>query len=460
MSRTPWKAVPAGLRLLPVVLVLLPAGCGGQAADTPRSASRSREQTPATPAVTVVRPVRKSFRREIVQPGEIQAFERTPLYARISGYVEKVHKDIGDPVKAGEILAELSVPERDEELAERKALVAQARAEVEQAKKVLAATEAELQSAAAKVKEAAAGRLRAGAEQRRAQLQYERLKKTSGVYPEEVLAETRLGAEAATAAVAEVEARVLSAEAERASRAARRDKAGADVRVAEARLEVARAAERRTAALLGYAKLQAPFAGVVIRRHVDPGHLLQAGGGAGQGEPVFVVARVDPVRIFVDVPETDAVLVKDGTRAEVRVQALGGEGFPGKVTRSAWALDPKGGRTLRTEIDLKNPGGRLRPGMYAHASIAVEHANVLAVPVSALVTQGEQTVVYRVEGGKALRTPVTVGLRDKDFVEVGKWRGHGQEGRWRDFGGAEEVIVRVPGALADGGAVTVSGKQD
>jgi hypothetical protein len=137
---------------------------------------------------------------------------------------------------------------------------------------------------------------------------------------------------------------------------------------------------------------------------------------------------------------------------------VNGEGFPGKVTRSAWALDPKGGRTLRTEIDLKNPGGRLRPGMYAIASLAVEHAGVLAVPASALVNEGELTFIYWVEGGKARRTPVTVGLRDKDFVEVGKWRSPGPQGRWQSFTGAEEVLARVPPSLGDGQAVTVSSK--
>src|SRR5204862_2804700 len=125
----------------------------------------------------------------------------------------------------------------------------------------------------------------------------------------------------------EVEAKVGSAEADRISREAKRDKARADVRVAQAHLKVAEAEQRRYAELVNYAQICAPFAGVVTRRKVDPGHSVQPVGGGAQGEALFVVSRTDTVRIFVDVPENDAVLVTDRTPAVVSVPALHGEEF-------------------------------------------------------------------------------------------------------------------------------------
>jgi multidrug efflux pump subunit AcrA (membrane-fusion protein) len=145
--------------------------------------------------------------------------------------------------------------------------------------------------------------------------------------------------------------------------------------------------------LVEYATLRAPFAGVVTRRHVEVGHSLQPSAGGGAGEAVFVVARMDPVRVFVDVPEAEAGLVADGTPAAVTAQALPGATFRGAGTRTAWGLDPRQ-RTLRAEIDLPNPDGKLRPGMYAYAVLSVSRPGRLAVPATAVVAQGDQKQFY------------------------------------------------------------------
>jgi HlyD family secretion protein len=445
-----WRA------LTPPVLfgLFILAGCQ-RSGGLPKADDFGKSTAPASSTVTSGKPVRKTIRHNIEQPGEIQAFEQTPMYARISGFVETVAKDIGDRVEKDEVLIELSVPEMVEEHQQKKALAEQAAAEVEQAKSLRAAAEAGLLSAAAKVTEVESTRQRAGLELRRAESQYERMKKSSGVISPEFIEENKLSFESAQATVAEIEARVKSAEAVKVEAAAKRDKADADVRVADARLRVAQAEERREAELLRYSKLRAPFKGVVVRRNVDPGHLLLAAVGAGgKGEPVFVVAQTETVRVFVDVPENDAVLVADGTPAVVSVQALKGEQFKGVVQRSAWALNPKA-RTLRTEIDVKNPDGRLRPGMYAYAVISPEHANVLSLPVAAVVTQGEQTFCYRLEAGKAVRTPIKIGFRDGQFVEVMKKQTE-KDANWVDFTGDEEVVTGGAATLTDGQAMTVA----
>jgi RND family efflux transporter MFP subunit len=398
--------------------------------------------------------VRKTLTHKVEGPGEVRAFEQAPIYPRISGYLLKVHKDIGNRVAEGEILAELSVPEMDAELRLKADLVVQARAEVELSKKLFQTAQATLRRSVAKIKVAEAARPRVQADLRQAESRYERLKKAPGVISAEQLEEARLGAESARAAVGEVEAQILEAEAARDESDARQARAWADVGVAEAHLRAAVSEERRYAALVDYAKLRAPFAGVVTVRNKDAGHFVQPV-TADKAEPVFVVARRDPVRVFVDVPDGDAVLVRDGTPAVVRVQALKGEEFSGEVTRSAWSLDPKE-RTLRTEIDLKNPQDRLRPHMYAYAAITVVRADVLAVPAAAVQAQGGKTFCYLVEGGKAVRTAVHAGIKDGEWVEVLRKRKPGDDGGWEAFTGEEVVITDDLSGLTDGQAVRVA----
>jgi HlyD family secretion protein len=196
----------------------------------------------------------------------------------------------------------------------------------------------------------------------------------------------------------------------------------------------------------------------VTRRSVNTGELVGLPGIGKAEPPLFVVARTDSVRISVALPEEAATAVTPGARAVIRVPALGGQEFGGKVTRMAGGLDP-GTRTLRAEIALPNPGGKLLPGMYGTAAITVEHAGAWALPSAAVVTQGGQTVVYRVEGGKALRTPVQVGLRGGGLVEVLKKQTRpgkaDEQGGWEDFTGEDQVVTSDPGKLADGQPVRV-----
>jgi RND family efflux transporter MFP subunit len=413
--------------------------------------------------VTTEKPTRRTVRRNIDQPGQIEAFQNTPVYAKTAGYVRKVHKDIGDAVRAGDLLAEVWVPELEEEYQEKKALAEQARAEVELAQKAHEAARAGYDTALAQVEVEQAGRARADALVKRWQSEYDRLKPAtrSGTLDRQTLDETEYQLEAAQAARKEVDARVKAAEAGQKEAGAKRDKALAEVAAAAARQRVAEAAQRRMGALVDYTRVRAPFQGVVSQRKVDEGHLLEMGAGS-KGEALFVVVQTDPVRIFVDVPEADAAWVKDGATANIRIQALGGASIPGMVTRNAWALDyspAKAARTLRTEIDLPNADGRLRPGMYARAVITLEHANVWTVPAAAVVTDGDQTICWRVENGKALRTPVQVGLRGGSLVEVVKKQTKpvrpGEAVAWEEITGNEEIITGNVAGLKDGDRVAV-----
>lgn len=419
---------------IPSTLAILctTAGCSRPSTAQPTPAPAA---APAQATVTTVKPEKKTMRRSLGQPGQIEAFQQTPLHAKISGFVQEVRADIGDVVENGQTLAVISVPEMDEELAEKEALVAEARAEVERAQKAQAAAEARVNLADAVLE--------------RWKAEHDRIDK---------LVQNKVAIDPKT--VDETRYQVEAARAARDEAAALRDRSQAEVRVAQARLQVAQAARRRVAALLDYADIRAPFDGVVIKRHVDKGHYAQPAQGGSKGEPLFVVVQTDPVRLFIDVPETDAVWVTDGTTARIRVPARPGKEFEGKVARTAWALDTRA-RTLRTEIDIDNPRGELRPGMYAHAALLLEHPDAWTVPASSIVIQGDQQAfLYRVENGKAVRTPVEIGLRDGATVEVMRKLTRparsGEKPVWEELTGREEVVAGNAAGLADGQAVSVN----
>jgi RND family efflux transporter MFP subunit len=369
--------------------------------------------------VTVVKPERKTLRRLIKRPGyNIEAYQSTPLYAKISGYVRKWNFDIGRRVRKGDVMAELWVPEMGVEVQQKEAAVLQAAAEIRQAR-------AEV--------------LRAQADYDRTKSQSERLARVdrTGVIAKEVVDEARLTFESAEAGVA---------------------KAQADVGVAEARLKVARKAREYAQTLLQYTQILAPFDGVVTQRKINDGDFVQPATGR-KGEALFVVEQVDPVRVFVNVPDLEAVWVRDGAAVSVRSQALPGQEFKGTVARNARSLDPTN-HTLRTEIDLPNAAGKLLPGMYVDVTITVEHRDVWTLPQSAVVTEEDQSFCYRVEGGKAVRTPLQPGLIGGGLVEVlkkqGRPAGSDTAGTWEDFSGEEVVVKGDVAGLKDGQTLRVS----
>lgn len=448
------------------VLLAAAAGCGQSSKDSRISSAPSGGEQPSL-TVAIVKPERTTLRRTVRQPGSIQGFEHTPVFSKLAGYVEKWHVNIDDRVKKGDVLAVLRVPEMDVEVKQKEALVQQADAEIKQATATAAAAEASLKSAEAKVKEAEAGRLCAQAEYRRTKSQYERLATVgkSGVMAKEAVEETRLGFESAEAGLAEVEARIKSAQATRDESEAKLSKTRADVIVADAHLAVAKENRDYAKTVRDYATLTAPYDGVVTRRHVNTGDFVQPATGM-KSEPLYVVERRDQVRIFVAVSEADAGWVSKGAKARVRVQVLPGQELTGEVERTSYSLD-RTARTLVAEIDLPNPKDQLRPGMYVSSTISGEHPGVLTLPASAVMTQGDVTQGYQsycflVQDGKVRRTPVEIGARGDDRVEVlrrqAKPAKSGEEGAWEDFTGQEAVVQDNLAALSDGQAVSVASK--
>lgn len=439
------------------------AGC-----NRPTGAKIESQAAPAqAPTVKTVKPEHKSVLRVIEQPAYLEAYEETPIFAQIKGRVQTVAVDMGDRVNGprvdktgkqtepGQVLAELWVPEMEEDVRQKKALIAQAEAEVNQASAAVDAAEANIQTAKALVREAQAGRTRAQALYESWQTQYKQQEKLvqSGSLDAQTLEVTGNQFKAADAARQEVEAKVGSAQATARESEAKRDKAKADHAAAIAKVQVAQAEEGRAAALLEYSKIRAPYDGVVTSRNVHTGYYL-----TGTGiKPLFVVARRDIIRVMVDVPEADAAFISDGVPARIRCQMIKDQDFQGKVTRSSWSLDAKA-RTLRAEIDLPNPQGKLRPGMYAYVTFKAESPSGFTLPAAAVVTQGEQVYCFRVENDKAIRTPLKIGARNAQEVQVFRKQTTvpskaGESGVWEDFTGQEEIAASNAASLADGQAV-------
>ncbi len=406
-----------------MVCVVMAGWVGCHASPDAETSSAAPRAAASTDGATVVRvtaakPLRKTLRLSTVQPGQIQAYEWTPLFAKLPAYVQEVHFDIGDRVEQNRSLADLWIPELEDDARQRAAQLAQAHAAVEQAVAAIRDAEAAVRTAEAEVREARAGTIRAQGRYRRWDSEFRRVSAlaTHGSLDRKVADETQDELAAADATREEVEAKVASTEAILAERKANVEKAKADLSVARANVAAAEAALARAKSLLQYTQIRMPYAGVVTQRNVNRGDFVQPVSTAG-AQSLFYVMRSDVVRIFVEVPEMEAPLVQQGAKASIAIQALSDKKTEGTVTRTSWALGPN--RTLRTEVDVPNPNGLLRPGMYATAEIVLrQRANVMALPVAAILKVGSQASCYCVENGRAVQKPITLGLQVADEVEV------------------------------------------
>jgi RND family efflux transporter MFP subunit len=378
-------------------------------ATKPRIESAPKAATVENEAVSVQvkLPDQSDLSRQVDLPGSIEALEEVTLYAKTAGYLKWIKVDIGDRVRKGQVLAEIDVPEMTPEYK---------------------GAEAEIERARANVMNAQAESERAKAELELKKITYERLKsirdEDRDVMPQQQVDEAKAQFDVARAMVNVAESKIKVAQGEAAK---------------------AEAVRARLSALMEYTKIQSPFDGVVTKRYVDPGALIQHASSQTNVSPVVTVARMETLRIFVDVTEPDVPFIKRGIPVTLTVDAMPGKTYQGACTRFATALDPKT-RTMRTEIDIPNRDGALRPGMFGRVRLALERRkNALTVPAGALISEGGQTYVYTVENGKARRVEVKTGFDDGIRVEV-----------TGGLTGAEPVIVTGKGAVKDGAPVKIA----
>jgi membrane fusion protein (multidrug efflux system) len=215
---------------------------------------------------------------------------------------------------------------------------------------------------------------------------------------------------------------------------------------ARGRLDIARANLERTQTLLSYARITAPFSGIVTARFVDPGAFIPSAtsGSAAQTAAMVTIADFDIVRAQVPVPEAEASHAQVGQPVKFTVEGRPGKLFEARISRLSYALDDAT-KTMLIEADVPNPDLALRPGMYATVKVGVEkHTDALLLPVDALVMEKVNAFAFVADGGQGKKTPIKIGFNDGAMVEV-----------LSGLKGNEAVILVGKMTLTDGAAVNV-----
>jgi len=334
----------------------------------------------AVPSVSVVRPRRSAPQQEIILPGNVQAYIEAPIYARTTGYLKRWYVDIGGHVTNGQLLAEIDTPELDQQLRQAQADLATAKANYE-------------------LSETTAAR-------------YQSLLQSDSVAKQDV------------------------------------DNAVGDMHAKKAMVDSASDNVKRLEQLQSFEKVYAPFDGVLTARETDIGQLISAAGGSGGNggstRELFRVAAVNPLRVYVNVPQTDSPSAQPGVAAYLTMPQFPGKRFPGRIVRNAEAIEQTS-RTLLTEVDVSNPRGEILPGAYAEVHLNLPApTSTLIIPVTSLIFRSEGLRIAVARQGHAVLLPVALGRDFGTEVEVASGLNDG-----------EAVITNPPDSLVDGEEVRV-----
>jgi RND family efflux transporter MFP subunit len=341
----------------------------------------------APPKVTVAVAKRMSAEADRVLPGDALPLLDAAMYARTTGYVKSRLVDIGDRVKEGQLLAEITAPDVDAQLAQAKANLAQAQANLP-----LSQAQAELAKTT--------------------------LKRDVDSGP---------GIGATLEQIDQDRAQVKVTEAQ--------------IEATRASIQVNQAMVDRFVVLQGFQKITAPFQGVITARNIDQGDLISADNLSSR--QMFHIMRTDVIRVFVNVPQVFSTGIKLGQQAFVYLRDDPARQFPGKVTRTADALDPST-RTLLTEVDVPNPENALRPGMYLQVKFVFDRtAAPIMIPTAALAIRAGRTKVGVLDGENRVR-----------YRQIKLGRDFGAEVVVIDgLNDGEKIVVHPGDDLADGTVV-------
>jgi RND family efflux transporter MFP subunit len=281
-------------------------------------------------------------------PGDMQALVDAPVFARVDGYLRSRLVDYGDRVKAGQLLAEIDTPELDQQIRQAHATISQSQSALKEAQADLDLSKANLNLARLTVE------------------RWRRLN-TRGVV-------SRQDADQKEADFAVTEAQVA--------------KSQASINTTQETVRGNEANLQRLEEMKVFARITAPFDGVITNRSVDVGTLINSGNG-GAARELFHIAQIQVLRIFVNVPQTNVASMHPGQMAELRVQELPGQVFTAKVTRIANALDAAS-RAMLTVLEVPNPQGTLMPGMYAQVRFSTGRSEAAVIVPGAVLILGRQ----------------------------------------------------------------------
>jgi RND family efflux transporter MFP subunit len=356
--------------------VLLLAALGYTGCDRSQATSTANTVPAALPAVAVAKVASETVARDLLLTGEFRPYQSIELHAKVAGYLKTIEVDVGDRVRAGQLVATLEIPEIAPDLT-------RAAAEIRRATSELARLRGELE--------------RAEANRALVDLSHTRLLAAAKTEPG-LIAQQELDDVAARKRVAAATAAIASA---------------------EQQIEAVRATEQRIRAMADYTRIMAPFAGLITKRYADPGAMIQAGTASqNQALPVVRLAQIDRLRLAVPVPESAAPSIRVGAPVRIRVQSLGSslEGRVARVTKTV-ELDT---RTMTAEIDVPNQGGQLFPGLYAEVVLTLEKRDsALTVPVQAVSGHDvRRSVTVVAPDGTLHERSIRVGLETAASVEV------------------------------------------
>ena len=423
-SKTGWGAL-IGVTLLVALLVI---GIVPRLRDQSERVAAATAPDAGLVTVSVATPRRADGPSDLLLPSNIQAIEEAALYARTSGYVRERYVDIGDRVTAGKVLAQIDTPELDQELSQARAALAQTRSALAQAQASFTQAQANLQQARASLEQSKANEGFASATSDR----FSRLEQAELIAHQDA-DEKRTAFAAARATTAAAQANVEAMQANVGALEASVGAARANVAASEANVQ-------RLTALQSFQRLEAPFAGIITVRGTDRGALITSGSGSSASPPLFRIARIDTLRIFVNVPQTFVRAITPGQEAKVLVPEFPQRTFVGTIASTAGALDPTS-RTLLTEVRLRNDDRALMPGMYAQVKFSVPPSDdVWGVPATAIVTRAAGSQVVAVHGdGTVKYLGVQLGRDLGQSVEIVS-----------GLSGQERLVVSPPDGLKDG----------
>jgi RND family efflux transporter MFP subunit len=346
-------------------------------------AQDSENATDKSSAVTVVpvaEAVRSNLSSEITLTGEFIPYQEVDVMAKVAGYVRAIKVDIGDRVHEGQVLAQLEVPEMQNDMTRAAAAVEAADAEIVTARDEVT---------------------RAKSTHEMTHLSFTRIqdvaKREPGLVPQQE--------------VDEAHSKDLVAEAEMSAAQSKLESAGR-------KSAMSKAEQARWGTLQNYTIIPAPFTGVVTKRYANTGSMIQAGTASQtQAMPVVRVAQNNVLRLILPVPESAVPSVHIGEPVQVSVVSLG-KTFPGRVTRFANEVKTST-RTMDTEVDVPNSSLVLVPGMYAEVRLQLQQSKgALAVPLDAVDESTGAPQVYAVRDSVIRVVPVHTGLRTAQLQEI------------------------------------------
>lgn len=394
------------------------------------------ETVGAVPVVHTVfaRPAKHT--ETITLPGNIGAIFYTTIYARVDGYLKERLVDIGDNVKKGQLLAVIDTPTVDQKL--------------EQAKADLAKAEAALITSQAKYKQAVAQDFSAQASIEKSKTNVDYAKITAQRW-QDLATRGAVSLQSRDEKVRSLDAQTAELTASVAQeKATKAEVNAAESEINQAKAEVAAnlANVQRLVAEQSFQKVLAPFDGVITYRKVDPGALITQGSMTPSLE-LYQMAKIDRLRIYVQVPQRVARYLKAGQSAEIDVPEFPERKFIGKITNVSGALDPET-RTRQTEIQIDNLDHALLPGMYSEVKLtALREYPWIRVPGTTLVTRTDGQYVVVVDNGKVRYQKIDIGRDYGNEVEVRV-----------GLKGDEQVVVSPSDDLRDGEPVTAAPLQD